>query len=63
MGNSCGCRKLCEAPYDKTVDWTKWFVFWADERAVAKNHIDSNHKLTKDLFLSKVCSQFGLFVA
>ncbi|RZR92330.1 hypothetical protein BHM03_00020638 [Ensete ventricosum] len=53
--------KLCEAPYDKTVDWTKWFVFWADERAVAKNHIDSNYKLTKDLFLSKVCSQFGLF--
>ncbi|KAJ8486561.1 hypothetical protein OPV22_019046 [Ensete ventricosum] len=46
--------KLCEAPYDKTVDWTKWFVFWADERAVAKNHIDSNYKLTKDLFLSKV---------
>lgn len=46
--------KLCEAPYNKTVDWTKWYVFWADERAVAKNHVDSNYKLTKDGFLSKV---------
>ncbi|CAL9062993.1 unnamed protein product [Musa banksii] len=46
--------KLCEAPYSKTVDWTKWYVFWADERAVAKNHVDSNYKLTKDAFLSKV---------
>ncbi|XP_008775853.2 probable 6-phosphogluconolactonase 2 isoform X1 [Phoenix dactylifera] len=46
--------KLCEAPYNKTVDWTKWYVFWADERAVAKNHVDSNYKQTKDGFLSKV---------
>ncbi|XP_072997892.1 probable 6-phosphogluconolactonase 2 [Typha latifolia] len=46
--------KLCEAPYNKTVDWTKWYIFWADERAVAKNHVESNYKLTKDGFLSKV---------
>lgn len=46
--------KLCEAPYNKTVDWTKWYVFWADERAVGKNHVDSNYKLAKDGFLSKV---------
>lgn len=47
-------RKLCEAPYNKIVDWTKWYVFWADERAVAKNHRDSNYKLTKDEFISQV---------
>lgn len=47
-------RKLCEAPYNKTVDWAKWYVFWADERAVAKNHSDSNYKLAKDGLLSKV---------
>ncbi|KAI0493278.1 hypothetical protein KFK09_027554 [Dendrobium nobile] len=47
-------RKLSEAPYNKTVDWAKWYVFWADERAVAKNHVASNYKLTKDGFLSKV---------
>lgn len=46
--------KLSEAPYNKTVDWAKWYVFWADERAVGKNHVDSNYKLTKIGFLSKV---------
>nr|CAD1837971.1 unnamed protein product [Ananas comosus var. bracteatus] len=46
--------KLCEAPYSMTVDWTRWYVFWTDERAVAKNHADSNYKTTKDRFLSKV---------
>ena len=50
MGN----RKLCEAPYNKTVDWAKWYIFWADERVVAKNHSDSNYKLAKDGLLSKV---------
>jgi 6-phosphogluconolactonase/glucosamine-6-phosphate isomerase/deaminase len=48
-------RKLCEAPYNKTLDWSKWYIFWSDERAVAKNHADSNYKLTKEGFLSKVC--------
>ncbi|XP_061991320.1 probable 6-phosphogluconolactonase 1 isoform X2 [Rosa rugosa] len=46
--------KLCEAPFNKTVDWAKWYIFWADERVVAKNHVDSNYKLAKDRFLSKV---------
>ncbi|KAI4373347.1 hypothetical protein MLD38_011480 [Melastoma candidum] len=47
-------RKLCVAPFNRTVDWAKWHVFWADERVVAKNHSDSNYKLAKDVFLSKV---------
>ncbi|EEF50731.1 6-phosphogluconolactonase, putative [Ricinus communis] len=46
--------KLCEAPYNKTVDWAKWYIFWADERVVAKNHTDSNYKLAKEGILSKV---------
>ncbi|GJN11099.1 hypothetical protein PR202_ga29265 [Eleusine coracana subsp. coracana] len=46
--------KLCEAPYNKTLDWSKWYIFWSDERAVAKNHVESNYKLTKEGFLSKV---------
>ncbi|CAE5957393.1 unnamed protein product [Arabidopsis arenosa] len=46
--------KLIEPPYDKIVDWAKWYVFWADERVVAKSHDDSNYKLAKDNLLSKV---------
>ncbi|KAJ4915683.1 putative 6-phosphogluconolactonase 1 [Raphanus sativus] len=46
--------KLIEPPYNKIVDWAKWYVFWAEERAVAKTHDDSNYKLAKDNLLSKV---------
>lgn len=47
-------RKICEAPYNKTVDWARWHFFWADERVVSKNHPDSNYKLAKDGILFKV---------
>ncbi|GJS62520.1 probable 6-phosphogluconolactonase 1 [Tanacetum coccineum] len=47
-------RNLCGAPYNKTVEWSKWYIFWADERVVAKNHVDSNYKLAKDHLLSKL---------
>ncbi|VAI34874.1 unnamed protein product [Triticum turgidum subsp. durum] len=46
-------RKLTEAPYLETVDWSKWHVFWVDERVVPKDHEDSNYKLALDGFLSK----------
>lgn len=55
-------RKLCEAPYNKTVDWAKWYIFWADERVVAKSHADSNYKLAKDNLLSKVCTNVSLLL-
>ncbi|XP_058206253.1 probable 6-phosphogluconolactonase 4, chloroplastic [Rhododendron vialii] len=47
-------RKLVEAPYIDTVEWSKWHVFWVDERVVPKDHADSNYKLAYDGFLSKV---------
>ncbi|KAM0895000.1 hypothetical protein ACQ4PT_024115 [Festuca glaucescens] len=47
-------RKLAEPPYLETVDWSKWHVFWVDERVVPKDHEDSNYKLAYDGFLSKV---------
>ncbi|KAL8150217.1 hypothetical protein V2J09_020025 [Rumex salicifolius] len=46
--------KLCEAPYNKTIDWAKWYIYWVDERVVAKTHADSNYKLAKENLLSKV---------
>ncbi|KAM3210413.1 hypothetical protein ACQJBY_064407 [Aegilops geniculata] len=47
-------RKLAEPPYLEAVDWSRWHVFWADERVVPKDHADSNYKLAMDEFLSKV---------
>ncbi|KAL2905376.1 putative 6-phosphogluconolactonase 2 [Bienertia sinuspersici] len=45
--------KLSEAPYNKTIDWVKWYIFWVDERVVAKSHSDSNYKLAKEGLLTK----------
>jgi len=36
------------------VKWDKWQVYYADERAVALDHEDSNHKLCMDVLFSKV---------
>ncbi|XP_052177698.1 probable 6-phosphogluconolactonase 4, chloroplastic [Diospyros lotus] len=47
-------RKLVEPPYIDSVDWSKWHVFWVDERVVPKDHDDSNYKLAYGGFLSKV---------
>jgi 6-phosphogluconolactonase/glucosamine-6-phosphate isomerase/deaminase len=48
------------------VDWTKWYIFWADECVVSKNHEDSSFKHAKDVFLSKVSfsiSKYLMFFA
>ncbi|KVI04640.1 probable 6-phosphogluconolactonase 4, chloroplastic isoform X1 [Cynara cardunculus var. scolymus] len=47
-------RKLVEAPYVDSIDWSKWHMFWVDERVVPKDHPDSNYLLAFDSFLSKV---------
>ncbi|KAK7385017.1 hypothetical protein VNO78_30724 [Psophocarpus tetragonolobus] len=47
-------RKLVEAPYIDSIEWSKWHVFWVDERVVPKDNLESNYKLAYDGFLSKV---------
>ncbi|KAE8077639.1 hypothetical protein FH972_016186 [Carpinus fangiana] len=47
-------RKLLEPPYIDSIEWSKWHVFWVDERVVPKDHVDSNYKLAYDGFLSKI---------
>ncbi|KAK7353406.1 hypothetical protein VNO80_18853 [Phaseolus coccineus] len=46
--------KLLEPPYVDSLEWSKWQVFWLDERVVPKTHDDSNYKLALDGLLSKV---------
>ncbi|XP_002964209.2 probable 6-phosphogluconolactonase 1 [Selaginella moellendorffii] len=46
--------KLAQAPVVDQIDWSRWHVFWVDERAVRKDDPDSSYKLAHDLFLSKV---------
>ncbi|XP_012078354.1 probable 6-phosphogluconolactonase 1 [Jatropha curcas] len=47
-------EKLTNSPYLKTVEWRKWYVFWAEENVVPKRHPDSIYWQTKEYFLSKV---------
>ncbi|KAK4384805.1 putative 6-phosphogluconolactonase 4, chloroplastic [Sesamum angolense] len=47
-------RKLTECPYKETVNWSKWLIFWVDERVVPLNNPDSNYLLALNGFLSKV---------
>lgn len=39
-----------------SVEWDKWEIFFADERAVPLDHADSNYGLLKTEFLSKLPS-------
>lgn len=48
-------RKLVESPHVDNIEWSRWHVFWVDERVVPKSHEESNYKLAYDGFLSKVC--------
>lgn len=44
---------------DGTADFSKWEIFFADERAVPFDHEDSNYKLLKDELLDKIPSSLG----
>ncbi|KAL0317943.1 UNVERIFIED_CONTAM: putative 6-phosphogluconolactonase 4, chloroplastic [Sesamum angustifolium] len=47
-------RKLTLSPYKETVNWSKWLIFWVDERVVPLDNEDSNYLLAWNGFLSKV---------
>lgn len=44
---------------EDTVEFTKWDIFFADERCVPLEHPDSNYRLLKDDFLSKIPPEKG----
>lgn len=45
---------LAGPEYIEKIDWTRWHIFWADERVVPLSSPDSNYKAAFEEFLSKV---------
>lgn len=39
---------------NKSIDFSRWYVFWADERCVPLGHEDSNYRLVKEELLDYV---------
>ena len=44
---------------EDTADFSKWEIFYADERCVPLTHDDSNHKLVQEELLSKIPAELG----
>ncbi|KAK4634461.1 putative 6-phosphogluconolactonase [Fulvia fulva] len=44
---------------EDTPEFSKWEIFYADERCVPLDHDDSNHKLVKDDLLDQIPQEFG----
>ncbi|KAE8324354.1 hypothetical protein BDV39DRAFT_195229 [Aspergillus sergii] len=44
---------------EDTAQFSKWDIFFADERAVPLDHQDSNYKLLKDELLNKIPTELG----
>ena len=44
---------------EDTPQFSKWEIFFADERAVPLDHPDSNYRLLKDELVSKIPSELG----
>lgn len=44
---------------EDTPDFSKWEIFYADERCVPLDHDDSNHKLVKSDLLDQIPQEYG----
>ncbi len=47
-------RLLAEPPFCQAIEWSGVHLFWGDERFVPPDHPDSNYRLAREAFISKV---------
>ena len=47
-------RLLASPPLADDIDWSRWHVFWGDERCVPADHPDSNHGMARRTLLDHV---------
>lgn len=47
-------RLLAEPPFNRDIPWHQVEFFWGDERAVPRDHPDSNYHMASEAFLTKL---------
>jgi 6-phosphogluconolactonase len=47
-------RLLAQAPYRETMDWSRTFIYFTDERCVPPDHTDSNYRMVRETLLDHV---------
>ena len=47
-------RLLASSPLAHDIDWSRWHVFWGDERCVPPGHPDSNYGMARRTLLDHV---------
>ena len=45
---------LAQKRYADQIEWSKVYIFFGDERMVARDHIDSNYRMAKEALLNHV---------
>jgi 6-phosphogluconolactonase len=45
---------LASAPFASRTDWSRWHVFWSDERCVPPDHPESNYRMARESLLDRV---------
>lgn len=53
-------RALAE---DSSIDWSKWWIFWGDERTVPPDHGESNYHLVRETLLARIPRAPGLVIS
>lgn len=48
---------------DPSIDWTKWWIFWGDERTVPPDHVESNYRLVRETLLDHLPVQPGVVIS
>ena len=47
-------RALAESPFRDGIEWSRVYLFWGDERFVPADHPDSNYRMAREAFVSRV---------
>lgn len=48
---------------DATIDWSKWWLLWGDERTVPPDHAESNYLMVREALLNHISTRPGLVLS